>query len=92
MEKRTMHKEKYILADMQIIEFENEDVITTSAGGGSGSGGDEPDMPFIPDPDAPNPDNPDPDNPNPDNPDPDNPDDPSLSEDVGLSDNELEIV
>ena len=26
-----MHKEKYILADMQIIEFENEDVITTSA-------------------------------------------------------------
>ena len=46
MEKRTMHKEKYILADMQIIEFENEDVITTSAGGGSGSGGDEPDMPF----------------------------------------------
>ncbi len=27
-----MHKEKYILADMQIIEFENEDVITTSVG------------------------------------------------------------
>lgn len=25
-----MHKEKYILADMQIIEFEKEDVITTS--------------------------------------------------------------
>jgi len=33
-----MHKEKYILADMQIIEFENEDVITAS-GGGTGSGG-----------------------------------------------------
>lgn len=27
-----MLKEKYILADMQIIEFENEDVITTSSG------------------------------------------------------------
>lgn len=27
-----MQKEKYVLADMQIIEFENEDVITTSVG------------------------------------------------------------
>ena len=31
-ERLVLYKEKYILADMQIIEFDNEDVITTSIG------------------------------------------------------------
>lgn len=39
-ERRCANMEKYTKAQMEVIEFENEDVITTSGGGEIG-GGDE---------------------------------------------------
>ena len=39
-ERRCVNMEKYTKAQMEVIEFENEDVITTSGGGEIG-GGDE---------------------------------------------------
>ena len=34
-----MKKEKYYDAEMEIIRFDNEDIITTSGGDGTGEGG-----------------------------------------------------
>lgn len=40
-ERRCVSMEKYTKAHMEVIEFENEDVITTSNTGGEIGGGDE---------------------------------------------------